>query len=207
MLYFLSVLISIQLPACVSNLIGPIIKFLKYLKPFPAPIIAQHPGWSQLGRANHAPGAWSRENAAGGRAGGGWIAHKLHFLTKNYFRLRLPGATEPGGAAEPPGAGWSQGGSLGCPGDTAVAEGTPGLSPPGLWPPALFPHAQQSPFPHPCPAWPRSSAAALGEEEEAQDGAGSPRAELEPGGHRRSFSCSGAGKLIPGDTGEMSHHL
>lgn len=201
-------LISIQLPACVSNLIGPIIKFLKYLKPFPAPIIAQHPGRSQLGRANHAPGAWSRENAAGGRAGGGWIAHKLHFLTKNYFRLLLPGATEPGGAAEPPGLAGARVAAWGARGTPQWPRGPQACPHPGLWPPALFPHPQQSPFPHPCPAWPPPICCSPGR------GRGGTRWSWEPScragawqSQEKLFSCSGAGKLIPGDTGEMSHHL
>lgn len=83
--------------------------------------------------------------------------------------------------------------------DTAVAEGSPGLSPPRAVTPSPLPPTAPAPSRAlsltPAPSAPQPSAPALGEEEEAHQGAGSPCAELEPGQSQvKLFSCSGAGE-------------
>lgn len=99
-----------------------------------------------------------------------------------------------------------------------MAKGTPGLSPP--WAVTTSPLPPTAPHPSralslaPALCGPHPSAPALGEEEEARERKrkhiveqGALVQSWSLGGHRRSCSCSGAGKFIGGDTGEMSHHI
>lgn len=144
------------------------------------------------------------------------FSHKKLFQVTSYRCHRARRCSEaPGGWLEP---GWQLGGPGGqAPGtgveeDTTVTEGTPGLSPPQAvttspLPPTAPPLSRALSL-APAPSGPHPAAPALGEEEEAHHGAGKPRAELEPGrSQEKLFPCSGAGKPIRGDTGEMSQHI
>lgn len=140
---------------------------------------------------------WGGGGWDGRGRGGNFFAHKLLFLIKNYLRLRLAGATKPGGAAKPRGLAGARGGWLpGGPGRggsprhgagrgqrRSGGQGDPRPAPALGYdpPPSPFPPPPAEPFPSPLPRLdPSSILSSPGEAEAAR------RAETAALGRRRS---------------------